>query len=697
MTKLALPIMAETADAATLYAIAPFTEGSRPGLAAFTDARLLKPPLTRRPALEAALTLFHAPRHDLFMFNAPHPQACLQVSALRATRLDLSLLAGFLTSGAKSGEDPAALGDREFSLGRLHGAHYLYTLAATKAPASRARFALGAVLVELGLLQEAYDGIKEDRDPEAFLTLAMIHRKTGDQRAAREMLAAIGPGTPLEDRKTAESAWLDLEAGRGEEAEKAFRRLAASAFDKAEALAGLGAALANKAFSTRDKGRLSEAAETLRAALVTPSPSGARVCFQLGNLYFRSGDPARAEACYRRSAALSPAIQTLANLALTLIKNGKTDEAAAVTLQVALTDMPSAARLAGEFPKDALAALFPPPPRPAPPRDPAPRAAAPDEAAPPAPAAPPPLKLETLMDVVSPPAAPTETESRNDDFISRAFRLASALEDELGKKVYFNLDGLADVERKLRLTFLRARTNPQAGIDLVKDCAAFLCYSLQERHKGRLIKLPDFDPWGWPMIFESSGVKLTSYPVHRAWRLLWEESVPEPGWLTRYFDWVAGRLKEPGALPSGLAAARGRIMSHPERLADVGAEHKRMLILNSSLAETSQIEIGRSGIIKLENAIKNSFKPDIPPTTDGWKLLRCYGHILAEIMIKDFKAAWYNADGDDGGWSLQLPWKTFIFPLGKVYKTAVGRGSLDEYYDALLADKLRALDGPRAG
>ncbi|OGR40875.1 MAG: hypothetical protein A2X35_02775 [Elusimicrobia bacterium GWA2_61_42] len=745
LAELALPIRAVTSGPVTLYAVEPFAEGQHAFLAAFTDAQLLNPPLIRRPAQEAALMLFHAPKNDLFMFNAPHPQARGAFSPLRASRRDLSLLAGFLMAGPKAGEDTARQAAGEFNMGRLHCAHYLYALAAARNPASGVRFALGSVLIELGLLQEAYDGMKEDKDPEALLNLAVIHRKTGNPQAAGEMLAAIGPGTPLEDRKAAENAWLDLEAGKEDEAEKAFRRLATSAFDKTEALSGLGAALAKTAFRTKDKGRLAAAATALRSALVTPSAATGRIFFQLGNLYFRSGDPAQAADCYRRSAAIAPAVQALANLALTLVKTGKTAEAAAITLQVALTDLDSAARLIAEFPKDALGALFPPPPQAAAPvpsarqpevqaapaPEPAkPAASAPEAAAPPssfaqpaamqaaslapaqpvaapssfrrpapaaAPAPAPQLKIETLRDIVSSPSAPTEEESRKDDFISRAFKLASYLEDEFGKKVYFNPDGLGEVEKKLRLTFIKARTNPQAGIEMVMDCAAFLCYLLQERHKGRLIKLADFDPWGWPMIFEKPGLKFTTYPVQRVWRLLWETAVPEPGWLGKYVDWVSVCLKEPAPPLCGLAAARGKVMSHPERLADVAAEHKRMLILNSSLPETSNIEYGRSGITKLEAAIKNSFRPDIPPTTDGWKLLRCYGHILAEIMIKDFKAAWYNADGEDGGWSMQTPWKTLVFPMAKIYKTAANRDDLGAYYDALLSEKLRLQGGPRPG
>ena len=780
--ELAFPVKQEDTGPAALYHIPQFVENGQAMLPAFTAPALLNPPFIKLPVQEAAVMLFHAPNNDLFIFNPQHPQARTALSPLRATRREVSLLAGFLQAGARTSSDPIRLAAGEFSLGRLHAAHYLYTLAAAKNPASGARFALSSVLIELGLLQEAYDGLKMDRAPEALLNLAVIHRKTGNQQAAREMLAAIIPGTPLEDRKAAEQAWLDLEAGKEDEAEKAFKRLAATAFDKTEALSGLGAAMAKTAFKTKNKNRLAAAADTLRSALVTPSSSSARIFFQLGNLYFRSGDPAQAEASYRRSAAMAPSVQALANLAVTLIKTGRLEEAAAITLKVALTDSASAARLTAEFPKDKLAALFPPPQaaprytepaqparqtsapaRPAPsdipsfarPRE-TPRQAEPQampalpplaqarsaetprQAEPPAsfnpflfpgpaapqpapavesaslapaqPVAPPPqvsnrtqapapqeMRMETFQDIMESNSAPTEAESRKDDFISRAFRLASELEDELGRKIYFNLDGLAEVEKKLRLTFIKTKGNPQGNLEMVKNGSAFLCYFLQERYKGRLIKFQDFDPWGWPMVFQQPGVKVTTYPVQRVWRMLWEPTVPEPGWLPKYSSWLADRLKETTPPVSGAAAARAHAMSHPERLADAQAEHRRTLVLTASLPETSQVELSRPGLIKLETAIRNNFRPDIPPTADGWKLLRCYGHILAEIMIRDFKATWYNTDGDDGGWSMQLPWKTFIFPIGKLYKTASTRGTLGEYYETLLADKLRnAGPGPGA-
>jgi hypothetical protein len=191
------------------------------------------------------------------------------------------------------------------------------------------------------------------------------------------------------------------------------------------------------------------------------------------------------------------------------------------------------------------------------------------------------------------------------------------------------------------------------------------------------------------MIFETQDVKITTYPVQRVWRLLWDETIPEPGWLAKYSDWLTGLLRSPASPPSGAEAVKARTMSHPERLTDTLTEHKRIMKLVSALAETSGIELGRPGVTKLATLIRNNFKPNIPPSADGWKLLRCYGHILAATMEKDFKAVWYNTDGEDGHWSMQLPWNTFVFPIGKIYKTASQREELGEYYAALLSEWLQ--------
>ncbi len=791
LQSMALPVRAESDGTAGFFTLAETHADGRPALAAFTGESLLYPPFVRQDSSETALLFFHAPLHDLFLFNPDHPQARAgRLSPLACTRPQCSLLAGFLKAGAAAAGDPARAGDAEFSMGNLHAAHYLYAAALQRSPASRTKYRLCEVLAELGLLQEAYDLLKSDGDPEARLLLASVHRRTGDTARARALLAEPAVSANLSEKRALETAWLDLEDGREEEASKTFARLSSSAFDKAEPLSGLAAASAKTAFRTKDRGLLSSAVATLRSALVSPSHASARIFAQLGGLYFRTGDTQQAENCYRRASALYPSIESLANLAMTLLKAGKFAEAAAVASRVALTDLPTARRLAAAFPKEKGAELFriqppqapatqppvqPPPPSPAAPKtvaattpadqnvppafrkSAAPPAAAPEQNIPPAfrrqqqvppgiaaaaesfqsakapeeaggqvsltpaqprdasvsarsqkpspsperPQAPPApagkerpeMAIETFRDVMTGNSVMTESESRQDEFISRAFRLASDLEDELGRKVYFNLEGLTEVERRLRLQFLKGKADPQRNIETVRDAAAFLCYFLQERHKGRLLKMPDFDPWGWPMLFEMPGRKFSTYPIQRAWRLLWEETVPEPGWIPKYASWVADKLKETVPPASGVAAARAKMMSHPERLADTLAEHRRMLVLASSLGEASGIEISRSGVRKLEAAIKNNFKPNVPPTSDGWKLLRCYGHILAAILIKEYKAHWYNTDGEDGGWSLRMPWNTCVFPLGKVYKTASLRDDLTVFLEALDAEKLR-LHGP---
>ena len=279
-----------------------------------------------------------------------------------------------------------------------------------------------------------------------------------------------------------------------------------------------------------------------------------------------------------------------------------------------------------------------------------------------------------------------QADNKNDEFISRAFKLASQLENDFGKKITFNVNGITEVEKKIRITFLGDHFDYQQKVDLVLDCAAFLCYMLKEKHKGKLIKFADFDPWAWPMLFENS--EMVTYPIERLWRLISLENIPDAGWLIRYVQYLDGIFQTKGLDQySGITAVKNKIRSHPEKIIDAQAEHKKIMILNSSLDETSSIKISQTGISELENSIKIRFKPQVPPSSEGWKLLRCYAHIFAEILIKEFNFQWFNTEGNDGQWSMHSPWMTFIFPLGKVYKCAANGESLTEYFEYLLAEK----------
>ncbi|MCG2725285.1 MAG: tetratricopeptide repeat protein [Elusimicrobia bacterium] len=279
-----------------------------------------------------------------------------------------------------------------------------------------------------------------------------------------------------------------------------------------------------------------------------------------------------------------------------------------------------------------------------------------------------------------------KTDSENDEFMTRAFKLASQLENDFDKKIRFNIDGITEIEKKLRIAFIGERLNHQQKLELILDCSAFLCYAIKEKYRGKLIKFSDFDPWAWPMLFENS--EIITYPIERLWRLIWLKKVPDTGWLIRYAQYLDGLFKTTdSALDSGISAVKNKIRSHPEKIIDAQTEHKKIMILNSSLEETSLIKLDRAGISEIENSIKVRFKPQVPPSSEGWKLLRCYAHIFVEILIKELQVRWFNTEGNDGQWSMYSPWMTFIFPLGKVYKCAANGESLMEYFEHLLEEK----------
>ena len=758
-----LPVSTERYGELELNTLAPAAEAGRGMLRAYADASLCPSPFVKYPPYETALTLLHAPRHDLFGFypaGSPSP--------LKASRADVSLLAGYILAGGRPSGPPLTAAAAELAAGNLYKAHYFASLAGTAGAA--AAQVLCPVLIELGFFQEAYDLLKAQNTPEACLLLAMIHRRTGGTKLAEQALAAIPAGSPLESRKAVETAWLKMDFGAEDEAVREFRRLSALPQVRTEALGGLGAALAKKASATRDTALLSSAITALEQALAAPCPEASRFFFQLGNVYFLAGNFPKAQEAYARTASVSPGLQALGNLAAAMMRNGKFAEAANIIIRMALTEPAAAKQLAAQLPGSARQSFSAPRPQapaslparrteieienfptaPAAPQQPAPAAPAaapsmppsarphmpaaaqppggllpaslgPAETAPPqlnevrktlsrpgaqAPAAfgkaslepaitrpPQAMQMESLGEamkasVLEPREArgPRSGNGR-EDFISGAFRLASALEGETGGAVRFSAEGLEAVERKLRNS---VRTMaPEAARDLVAEAAAFLCYFLQERYKGRLLPQPGSEPWGWPMVFEKGETRLTTYPAQRAWRLLWEEEMPERGWLGRYAGWLEDSLDKPAVPLTGAEAVRNKKTSHQEKLADTAAEHRRMLVLAGTLGETSAITPGRQAMPQISEALRASFKPGIPPTADGWRLLRCFGHLLAETLARDFGAAWYNTDGEDGGWSMRLPWQTFVFPIGKIFRTAALREDLSLYYDALAAEKQR--------
>jgi len=171
------------------------------------------------------------------------------------------------------------------------------------------------------------------------------------------------------------------------------------------------------------------------------------------------------------------------------------------------------------------------------------------------------------------------------DFMTRAWAMAAAVKEETGKNIRFDIDGIREVEKMLRLTFLKSRHNPVHSLQLVLNSAAFICFYLEQRHGGKLQQFQDQDAWTWNMTFEKSG--LSTFPIEKCWHFLRTESPPEPGWITGYIEYLESELTKPQSKPvSGPAAAINKIQSSPHKLFDTNTEHRRILLLLPALEET---------------------------------------------------------------------------------------------------------------
>ena len=580
--ELSAPVVQAQA-APALYAIPAYNDAGFSILPVFTDPGMTKPPCVCKPTQSFLQTLFNAPAAGIFAFNPPplKPEGA-PAAEVRLDKRQLSTVIGALqTAPGRTGADEAAVMD-EAGLGNLHRANYLASSLLAGDP-SRPRGIYAEILINLGLLQEAYDYIKAFQTPEFFYYRALVLRHSGEPAKAREWLDKVPDGAPCGDKKKVELAWLLLEEGKPDEALAAFRPLEDNSSEKTSARFGAGAALMKKALAGRGPADINDSLSAFRKALTAPSPLAPEIFFCMGNLYFRTGNHAGAGICYRKAAALRPAVQSKANLCLALIRTGEFQEAAALINDIALTDPKSAGRLAAGLPREEAVKLLeasrqhrdtlPTPETRA--------GAMPSKivfpSAPPAEQAAPRLQrveMESLMTAAS--AAPETRETRGDDITERALKLASGLEKEFNKKIHFNADGLAEVEKKLRLTFTEAGQNPENALETVKDCSAFFCFLLQERYKGRLIKMPELDHWGWPMVFDTPKHMVT-YPAQRVWKLLEQEHAPGPGWLAKYLQYIETELRSAHTdKPQGAAAVQNRVPSHPragDRRADRTQTH----------------------------------------------------------------------------------------------------------------------------
>ena len=635
--------------------------------------------------------------------------------------------------------------------GKLHSANYISSLAIAQGKAHQIATIYPQLLINLRLYQDAYDFIKIfPENPVMLYYSAIIFRITGNFKKTLEILNSITENPAMKNKKNLQKAWMAMSLNNFKEAEEKFKELLNSPLEKNEASIGLGMTLSKKGLLKKDIQALNDSLNILKKSLEIPCELNAQAHFYIGNIYFNTAKYPESIEHYAKSLKLNSSLPTMINMTNAYLKLEKYEETLNRTLLIALTNLNSAEKILSEFPKNILSRLntvhpdistaqnisqhanisepkqkeklpenhtskevfiheIPQPARPETISSPSsntkenqnesintaslepnkPIAQSDriksDEKNPPknndtA------FKPDSSLNIFNSNIQTSrQTGNETDEFVTRAFKLASQLEDELGKKIHFNIDGINDIEKKLRISFI-GNLNQQQKLELILDCSAFLCYMLKEKHKGNLIKFSNFDQWAWPMLFENSS--LVTYPIERLWRLIWVKEIPDAGWLAKYVQYL-DEIFQTSDIDSycGINAIKHKLRSHPEKIIDAQTEHKKMMILNSSLEETRAIKINRAGISEIENAIKFKFKPQVPPSSEGWKLLRCYAHTFIEILIQELQFQWFNTDGNDGQWSMNSPHMTFIFPFGKIYKCAANGESLTEYFEYLLEEK----------
>ncbi|MGC9070859.1 MAG: hypothetical protein ACP5IO_06080 [Elusimicrobiales bacterium] len=270
------------------------------------------------------------------------------------------------------------------------------------------------------------------------------------------------------------------------------------------------------------------------------------------------------------------------------------------------------------------------------------------------------------------------------DIISEmAFEFLKELEKEFSKKIYFNLEGVDDVERKIRITSM-SEIKEDKAISIFEKSSYFLLYLIRERFKAKIKMIKELDIWASQAVIQNRyGIEMITYPAARIWRFKWEEPKPPYGYLRLYVEYLNSFMNLNEEPPYGRMAIALRYKSDEEKIFDARIEHKKILEVAKDINETSYLAPNPSFLAKLEAEIRKYFKPSIPPTVDGWKILRCFAHIFLEMIIKEFSPTWYCVERNDGLWAFELPQKVFVFPVGKVYKAALTGESLEDYYKTI--------------
>lgn len=278
---------------------------------------------------------------------------------------------------------------------------------------------------------------------------------------------------------------------------------------------------------------------------------------------------------------------------------------------------------------------------------------------------------------------------KTDEISELAFAFIREIEEQSSKKIPFNLEGIDEIERKIRIITMTDLKEDEI-INFLTKASYFFIYIIRERFKAKIKIINELDIWATTATIKNkNNIEILTYPAARLWNFKWSNIKPPHGYLRSYIEYLNSFMNQEAEPPYGKIAISKGFKSDDQKIFDAQIEHKKILEIAKDIEETSYLSANSSLLPKFEKELRKYFKPTIPPTSDGWKILRCFGHIFLEMIIKDFSPLWYCVERNDGLWSFMLSNKTFIFPIGKTYKAALLGESLQEYYQILNKNKLK--------
>jgi tetratricopeptide (TPR) repeat protein len=647
-----------------------FTAASSNGLRVNTSAEKISFPYYINDAETVLSTVFNLKKID---------KTSISINGIEY-QMDLktvSILIGYLRSRNK----PHMTVNKAVSENDFHIANYLILTE------EASFYTISYIYMMLGLLNDAEMILSHPNDGKDMILLSKINRKKGDINRAVSILGNV-KSKENEIERNIEYAWLHLKIKNYENAYKIFNYYKDNIDEEnlQEVLFGYAISILRL-----DDKKLPEAIEFLLKASKMNGHYKIDILNQLALIYTEIKDYIKAHDIYSEIYSLSPSSYILSRVAMCELAISKNDEASKKLFDCAVFDTESVEEIIKNFnpasinnnypltivtrkeedeeSSKIIEAILAP-------EDISKRTYKPQNKKE--------EKTEKINFTTSYEASEQPQEPEKDSLTSEAFSFSKQLEEEFGKKVYFNYEGLDDIERKIRVTFM-TETSEEEQKATVKAASSFLFFMIKERFKSTIIRYEDLDSWAWSAIIKNKkGLEIMTYTAARLWKVLWSKKLPDQGWIKRYVNYIGDFINATEEPPAGKEAIDKKAKSHSEKIFDAQIEHRKIIIVARDIEETSTIPISSSGLMKLEQEIKKRYKPEIPPTVDGWKVLRCYAHIFLEMILKDFDVEWYNVEKNDGLWSFNIGNSTYIFPVGKIYKVASLRENLADYYDILI-------------